>query len=227
MKSYDSDPQLPRNIKSLKCYFSGYTKKHRGKFIINAVGLREQMNPVIIKRPQGTNSWLFMIFYDKVQIGRSSEKDKTAQNSFIYWKSGSEHLYGNPDREWRHSWFHCDGTVVKKMMENFPLKPATPIYISTSHFFDQYLMDIYEELTSYSFPDTEIQISLFRVLLHKLMRGMNKCTSRKIPEGIQRARLFMDSNYRSKLTLHKLAQTAAMSPLTSVRNSNHTLVGPP
>ncbi len=91
------------------------------------------MLPDIVNRPTESDDILIMFFHDAAIIGSDSGAPSHPPNSLIIWPRKAAHYYGNPDQAWRHSWTHCDGSLLPKLLAQEQLPMATVIpYIDAS-----------------------------------------------------------------------------------------------
>ena len=88
---------------------------------LRGLGLREEMRPGLVDRPQGTGDWMVMAFPAETRIGDTD----LAGPLLMIWPPGAAQRYGQPARRWLHSWFHAEGLEDLVAVCRPPL--ATPI----------------------------------------------------------------------------------------------------
>jgi len=93
---------------------------------IGAMGVQEQMPPGLVHRSTGTHGYLFMLFYESVELDVAG--NSVPPRTLILWGPGHAHLYGNRARRWKHTWIHCDGTVIAPLIRALNLPLGVPIY---------------------------------------------------------------------------------------------------
>ena len=50
-------------------------------------------------------------------------------DSLMIWPRAAGHYYGNPDKAWNHSWTHCDGTAILRLLalDTPPRRSSDPL----------------------------------------------------------------------------------------------------
>ena len=114
------------------------------------------MRPAIIDRPAGTADHLFMLFYDPVELLVEGRVEKLLPRTLLLWPPGHRHYYGNRERAWRHSWIHCEGSTVRRLLRRLRLPLGKPLLDVDPASAERYLLLLYEELTGPFVPDETI-----------------------------------------------------------------------
>jgi AraC family transcriptional regulator of arabinose operon len=181
--------------------------------VVRGVGLRETMPPSFIERPRGTGDCLFMMFHDSVEIGRDSARKRLTPPSIIFWSRTSPHFYGNLGRRWTHSWIHCDGSVVRKMLKRAGATTDVALPLADSLPIERCLAAIHEEiLLSAESADAVVIHNLLENLIRKGVARPNANRTARLPVGVAAAKSAIDSRYQERFTLDSLAQIARQSP---------------
>lgn len=207
VKSYD---YMKTGIK----YFRPLKDKSLKIFQVFGVGIREEMRPCIVNRPQGTGDRLFMYFHDNVKIKVGNEIKDFAPGTLMIWDDGAGHYYGNPDIKWRHSWIHCKGRWIKELLKELDLVPEQTMSVSDPAPMENYLMMLFGEISKASgIPNEKILFNLFENFLREIKRSSNREreTQHHIPENILKAKTFLDSAPFAPTTLKKLANISCLS----------------
>lgn len=194
-------------------YFVPSPDKTLDIFQIFGVGVQEEMRPCIVNRPQGTNDWLFMYFYEPVKIKVGGIVKDFPAGSLMIWEEKDGHYYGNHEKLWKHSWLHCKGNEVGQMLHEQAIVPGHPIFINNPSALENYLMIIFTEISCYKNPDRKILINLFENFLKEIKRssGTDKKELRQIPLRMQRIKNYIDANPYLRIRLGKLAEMACLS----------------
>ena len=178
---------------------------------VHGIGIREWMRPCIVDRPSGTGDYLLMFFYQETTIATHEGIGIYPPNTFMIWRRGAGHYYGNKCKRWMHSWVHCDGTLLGGLLKkeglalDHAIRNANPVII------EKYLFDLHNELQSET-PDSVIAANIIHSFSRELKRMSVPVPMKKvIPDGILNSRIAMEMNYRERFTLEKLARDANIS----------------
>lgn len=193
--------------------FFGTETLGAGELSIRGVGIRELMPACQMQRPAGTQDHLLMLFHDSALAGVRPGSAATCSAAFMMiWPPGKPQYYGNPDRRFTHSWIHCDGVRVRRLLRHSGLPVLAPFHVPDPSPFEKCLLDIHAELVSYRRPDLVIAGNLLENCVRELSRTLvppEKQT--RIPENLLAARRLMHAALGRPLTLEDLARAAGMS----------------
>ena len=178
---------------------------------ISGTGIREEMRPCIIDRPQGTGDRLLMFFYEPVWLKEGGDIRQYPANTLMLWEDGAAHYYGNPERRWRHSWIHFHGSSAAALLTENGFVPGKPLTFNRPDIMEEYLLKIYKELTGSYAPDAVILKNLFHCMLREMDRAMREAAASAIPERIFRTKAFIEKNQTGKIHLRQLAAVARLS----------------
>jgi AraC-like DNA-binding protein len=173
--------------------------------MLNGVGFREKMAPSMIQRPKGKEDFLFMFFYDSAFIGSAKTPPLFDGGIFIIWQPGTPQYYGNPDKEYTHTWTHCQGLWIERLVskKRFPLDK--PLRIKDPSLIEEHVSSIYNE-ASQVHPDPVIVCNLYDNWLRIINRTISEPRQAPpVPDWLIQIRNFMEREYRKKLTLAQLA----------------------
>ena len=105
--------------------------------ILNGMGILERMVRAVVDRPTGTGDYLFMLFYDPVDVGTGGMVRRHGPGSLIIWRPADGHYYGNPDRRFTHTWLHCDGPFVARCLRREKVPLDTVMALPNAHLFEK------------------------------------------------------------------------------------------
>jgi AraC-like DNA-binding protein len=192
-------------------YLKHGANKGQKEFFVSGVGVREIMSPCIINRPNGTNDWLFMFFYDSVKIKTGGQIKDFPEKTFMIWDPSQGHCYGNPERKWMHSWIHCHGAELPQLVRESGFETGA-FSFDEAGILEKQLLNVYSEITAYKRPDPIILKSHFQIMLREMKRSLEKKESKTIiPEKIIASKRHIELNLHKKLRLCDLASDACMS----------------
>ncbi len=183
---------------------------------ISGIGIREWMRPCMIDRPKGTGDCLIMIFHDAAQMGVRPTTTETpeAPGTMIIWPAGVPQHYGNRQQEFTHSWIHCEGRRIKRILKSTGLPVRTPFAVAASLMvqFQQSLNDIHAELVSQARPDAVIAGNLLENGLRAIARSLEAPdTGSWVEQSLLTTHGYIRSHYAEPIDLHRLAALAGMS----------------
>ncbi len=185
---------------------------HRPQLTIRGIGIQEEMPPCIVDRPQGSGDWLFMLFYNEACMGAKPTREFHPSPSFMIWTPGRYQYYGHPERRYVHSWIHCDGSLIRSLMQRSRLPRNMPFAISDPSVTERYLLAIHAEIVRYSRPDVVIVCNLMENWLREVARqyrgGEEKDT---VPESFLAVRRFLELEYEQPILLKDLAMKVHLS----------------
>jgi len=167
----------------------------------------------MVQRPHGTPDYLIMLFHDAaVAATGCSNGTPEAEGFMMIWPPGKPQYYGNPAQRFNHSWIHCEGSKIKRMLRLSGLPLLTPFHVPEPSPFQQCLLDVHRELVSYVMPDLRIVENLLENCLRELSRQIApQEKQRRVPERLLAARQFINDHSSQPLTLSDLAKSAGMS----------------
>ncbi len=177
-------------------------------FAIDKIGIEERMGPCLVNRPDGTPDWLLMFFLPGATVRDGAGDHVLATASGCLWKPGCRHFYGEPDREWLHSWIHFSGSDCEALVQErgIAVDRLLPVDYRAAVGQLEYLRTELEHDRTI-LPD--VLRNIFRNLLWELRRGAEKNTP--VPPRIAEVRQWIERNYRREITLAGLARRAKLS----------------
>ncbi len=173
---------------------------------VRGFGIQQAMPPTIVHRPDGTNDFLFMFFYDEAEIDAAGSVRKYPPGSLIIWSPGSRHYYGNRERAWKHSWIHCDGRAIRSILRTSRLPRNSVIADADPSVVEKYLLNIHDELLSHAVPDMRIVQNHFDNWVREIRRTMRLgVESNPVPPKYLEVKRYIEGNYREHIRLAGLA----------------------
>lgn len=195
---------------------------------VHGVGVRELMPPCIVDRPSGTGDYLFMLFLEPVVIRSDGQIARYAPRSLVLWAPEHGHYYGNPDRGWRHSWIHCQGHSIRKLLSQTELPLAVPMPGQDVGLAERCLLSLYQELVGHSRPDALIVHDYLRIWLREVRRGLSaERESSRPPDTYLNLKTYLETHYAKRITLSELASDLGVTPQhLSAQFKQHFGIGP-
>lgn len=187
---------------------------------IRGIGLREVMWPNLVERPTGLGDFLFMLFHDpahaSAEVPGNAHLHLEAPDTLMLWPPGAGQYYGNPHARFSHSWIHCEGERIRRILADMPagLPMVTPFSLPDSTRFQRCLVEIHEELVSTTRPDPVLVGNLLENCLREIARSRIAQSPEKesgIPPNLLAVRAHIGSHSAEPLTLPELARMAGMS----------------
>ena len=180
---------------------------------IRGIGIRELMPPGMVERPHGTGDYLFMLFHDPATVGGKSGNERLEKpETLMIWPPGKAQFYGNRRQRFTHTWIHCNGTRIQRLLRLTKLVVLKPLPIPNPSVFQQCLLDVHGELVSYMQPDAIITGNLLENCLREISRklsGFGK--NAHIPENLLAVRRLIATVPARNITLEEMAALAGMS----------------
>lgn len=193
------------------------------RFKLKVLFTQEIEPPSIVDRPQGTGDYLFILFYDEVDIQINRKMRHIPCEHLMIWEPQDGHCYGNYARSWKHTWFHCSGSLVGKELRANHIAVRSPIPLHEPFIVDKYVIDMYNELAGHATPDSVIVENLFRNLLREVVRASRgEDKGRAIPQKYLDLKKFLDAHYFEPVTLALLSRQFNLSePYLCARFKNY------
>jgi len=157
------------------------------------------------------DSYLLMHFHEPVLLMSKGKIDLYPANTFIAWKPGDPHYYGNREIPWRHTWLHCYGSLIPELLKGSSIKFAIPACLLLAASADMHLSQMYRELTSYVKPDEKILESLTTLWVREICRLTRPSGGERYPENFIAVRHYIESRMAERLRMDDLAAMASLS----------------
>lgn len=179
---------------------------------ITSVGLYEKMNPCLVDRPRGLGDYLLMLFHSPVTLGLpdGSFVDRKP-TSVILWEPGQDHLYGNLDMTWNHSWMHFHGPAAGELAGNYRQEPGEPLALSDPAPAEKSLIHIYDELSQLKSSHPRICQNLTENLFLRLDRELEDPPLSPVPSSLLLLKRELMENPARPRRLGEMASSAGYS----------------
>ncbi len=182
---------------------------------VHGIGIHEPMQPGIVDRPTGTGDHLFMFFHHPVLLrpgtGTPGRQCRQPSRTMIIWQPGQAQCYGHT-RAYTHSWIHCDGAAIRRILAETGLPAAAPFRLPDRQSVIRHLQAIYNELTGMQKPDRVIVENIFENWLRSLARVIDPIQQgNHVPRRLLELKHHIERNYPQRFTLAGLAGLAHMS----------------
>lgn len=185
---------------------------NRKEIRVRGIGIREPMRPGIVDRPHGTGDYLFMFYYDQVELQTINVVEKYEANVFMIWPPGTHQMYGNPAQGYLHSWIHCDGSYITDCLSNLKIPIHRPFAFPYSALVEKYLLDLHHEITGQSKPDIHIVKNVFENWMREIRRAIGTNTIKNNPSAkFLELKNYIDIHFREHLHLSDLAELTHLS----------------
>ena len=204
--------QSHRTASVLKRFFSPQPVDSR-ELSIRGIGIREVMPPCAIERPNGTGDYLLMLFHDPAFAGAHPGAEEPGKpDTMMIWPPGKPQHYGNRSNSFSHSWIHCEGGRIRRMLVRAGIPVLKPFQVSPPSCFEQCLLDVHGELVSRMRPDEVIVGNLLENCLREISRALAGTGSgARIPENLMSVRRLIATVPARAITLDEMAARAGMS----------------
>lgn len=179
---------------------------------IHGIGIQEPMPPGLIDRPGGTGDYLFIFFYDEALIRTGREPRRFPAGTMVLWTPSDGHYYGNTDQPWSHSWLHCAGRKVARLLRasRLPLRHALPV--GDASMVEKYLYDLHLELNGCHRPDPVIAGNILENWFLEIARAVaGHDRLPPMPPAFQELKNFMLLRFHEPLRLEHLAKRVNLS----------------
>ena len=178
---------------------------------IRGIGIYESMNPGICLRPGGTGDYLMMAFLDPVTIRTGNADQACAAGTMMIWDPKHGHCYGNSGQPWLHSWIHFDGREVGRLIDQTSLPINRPFALTNPAVVNQYLWEIYREVTGHSKPNAQIVLNSMHSWLLDMERQVSGAHM-SAPRDLLALRNYLGENVHMPIGLAEMARRVNMSP---------------
>ena len=180
-------------------------------FQIRMLGLHERMRPGFINRPNGTGDYLFMLFHDEAQIKSGGKIRSWPASTMTVWTPQDGHFYGVASIPWSHSWFHCFGSAIPKMLKAGRFPVDQPFPVGDPSLLERYLLDTVAELNGWRGPDETTLRNLFENFIRAQARQLLDHKDQLAPSRLLEVRAHIEHHFTEKLRLPGLARLAGWS----------------
>lgn len=180
---------------------------------INGIGVRERMGASLVDRPTGRSDWLLMFFFDSVQSGGNPDAPRHDAMHLMIWPPRARQFYGCAESSWTHSWMHCEGRLIGRLVRSLALPTRAPIPGGDPLQVDSHLLAILQELTGPCPADPRIVGNLVENWLRHVARKWHHPTGSgaQVPERFLEMQRYLAAHYNEPIRLKDLAARASLS----------------
>lgn len=180
------------------------------KLVVRGIGLQERMAPCMINRPVGTGDWLCMAFSGSVYVGDGARDSLRQEPCMVVWPARVRQYYGHADLPFVHSWIHCDGATIGKLVRKAGLPVNRVFPVPDWNRMETPLRLLLEELRRPEAPDKRIAHAYLEIFFRTAAASMST-TEPPLPKGIRAVRDFLEDHLHETVTLGQLAAIAHCS----------------
>lgn len=180
---------------------------------VSALGVREQMKPQIMRHGgPGWPFYLLICFKDPVSIWTQDGQEIRIENDVVLWEPFAEHRYGNPRREWNHTWMNVYGTAIDDAVSSERIPMNHPLGVECSEINDKFATLMHEELHGRVDEDPIMVEGIMRIWLRAISRAYRSGKGTDgLPDSLVSARRFINRNMLERITLKEIAEAANLS----------------
>jgi AraC-like DNA-binding protein len=201
-----------RNLHPKAASLMRETTLHSEEVFVDGIGVQERMEPGMIDRVVGTDGYLFMYFYDRVQIQDETGTHWHAPGRLILWHPSDGHYYGSQEQPWKHSWIHLCGKEMPILLDMSPIPRNLVLEFAYPEVFEKSLLSIYEELEGPWPADSVVIRNLTENLIRQVQRVVsNDPTQEGVSRRMRAVKRHIDMHYNESFTLKSLAHIVHMS----------------
>jgi AraC family transcriptional regulator, arabinose operon regulatory protein len=199
-------------MKRLIRWFPADSGRWSSALAVRGLGIHEQMRPIVVDRPGGTNDYLLMHFHSAVEVFVDGSMKPFPPHTFWIWRPGDRHTFGIRENRWDHSWIHCVGSTIAATLETTDVRFAHPLFLSDANLVERYLPAIQEEIQTHPQPDILILENYFLNWIRELQRATDpRKDAHRISQRLTTVRKFIEDNVACPVTLKEMANRANLS----------------
>ena len=179
---------------------------------IPGLGIEAPGPPTMVDRPAGTADCLFMCFLHKAQVSEQGRAAPRPSPCLILWKPGQPQRYGRADGPYLHSWLHCNGQLVHRLIHELRLPLDRVITPTDESLFHAILRSIYHELTEQAEPDPVIVGNHIENWLRSVARRLrDRDPPRPVPTAMLELKQHLDATFARPHRLQQIAKRVHLS----------------
>ncbi|HEY8993741.1 MAG TPA: AraC family transcriptional regulator [Lacunisphaera sp.] len=180
-------------------------------FRLRRLALHELMPPSLVDRPEGTGDHLFMLFHDEARVGDRRGDFTRPAGSLMIWTPRDGHFYGSNLGPWDHSWFHCAGRDIPRILRASRIRVGEVIPLADPLILENFLLEAAAELNGWRRPDETVLRNLFENFVRRLARHIFRKSERLAPAELLVLRAYVGERFAEKLRLADLARRVGWS----------------
>jgi AraC family transcriptional regulator of arabinose operon len=183
-----------------------------GEARLIGVGCRERMPPGRVERRRGLDAWLVVIFHDPIDAELGGRTVRLPGGSLVLWDRNRPHVFGDPAREWNHSWAVFSGRGFERDFAVLRAHTEQPLQLRCAEHCDGILRQLLREFVDFPRPERGIVACLLQQLLREVGRETAQVDWVPEVEPERKAFEFIRSHLREPLTVERIARAAGLSP---------------
>lgn len=178
---------------------------------LNLLGVAEPMYGSVVNRPQGTGDWLLMCFpAGSYLIADQNGPERHQGPCWIVWQPGDNHMYGDDQRNWLHSWVHCEGDLMEELVTGSGLECNRVLPLHDARVFDRCCVALAEEAVHTHCDPLILRNGLDTLLRAQVRNGGGR--QGPVHECLTAARRLLEERFTEALSLQELAALGPWSP---------------
>jgi AraC-like DNA-binding protein len=172
---------------------------------LRGIGVHEKMGPGTVRRPQGIDTYLFVIFHLEASNTGSNGVQQLTPGSLMLWAPDTPHNFGNIQKRWDHSWMLVGGPLIQREVDRLEIPVHQPISIANTTELEEALRELDRE-SSGAHPDAIYLRNLLQNFFIDLSRTISGPRNRiAIPREYLEVRSFLEDHYAETIKLTQLA----------------------
>ena len=180
-------------------------------FRLHRLGLHEIMSSGLVDRPEGTGDYLFMLFHDEARIHDRLGDFARPAGSLVIWTPRDGHCYGSESSAWDHSWFHCAGRDIPRILRTGRIPVGHAFPLGDPLILENFLLETAAELNGWRRPDETVLRNLFENFIRRLARHVFHKAEQLAPSELLALRAYVEERFAEKLRLSDLARRVGWS----------------
>lgn len=178
---------------------------------VMGVGLHERMPQGFVKRGEGLNAWLMVIFHDAVLVELGGVKLQVQAGSTVLWNRNSPHFFGNATKEWDHSWLVFSGSLFDPDIETLGSTMERPLELRCTAVCLAGLQMLLREFAEFGRPETGIVAGEVQLILREIARETAESNWRPEVEPERLALAFIRRHFTEELSVERIADEVGLS----------------
>lgn len=211
--SYDvrDDPRVPGHPLPVARLLRDFTVRSGDRLEIGGLGIREWMPPYVVDRSQNPLGWMFMQFYQPMEVELDGRRRQIDGGSLVLWPPGASQYFGWLDGPWLHTWLHAYGQEVDALVEETGLADGGLVTDADPDWIERATLDLHHELTAHASPHRGIIRNALHTFLCQVARARQP-EQTPIPPELIAVRRHLETHLTEPASLASLARLAKMTP---------------
>lgn len=179
-----------------------------------AMGIHELMPRGMILHggPGSGYPFLLMLFHSPADVIGDDGLHSPACGKLIIWNETTVHRYGNPDRQWDHTWLQVGGEWARRNIGSDEIPLDRLFDLPEGHFVERYLQLLHDELQRERPQNPDVVEGILRLLCHELSRVLAPASLSKPHDArLEVARRYIEMHCTEPFDLARAADEACLS----------------